>query len=115
MNKKSLIKNLLKDEILNKESYVFSLEYHKLTDKIGFFKLEAFDASAEKIIFKFKIQVDPSSPENAKSFASLKDGEENIQVGLVQLESKSLFSKFKEGITGSLGEGRIPFISGLFK
>lgn len=115
MNKKALIKALLKGEELNKESYIFSLEYHKLSEKVGFLKVEVLDANSEKIVFKFKIQVDPSTPENQKNFAELKDGEENIQVGLVQLESKSLLSKLKEGFTGSIGEGRIPFISGLFK
>lgn len=114
MTKKALIKALIKGEELNKESYIFSLEYHKLNEKIGFFKLDVLNAKEESI-FKFKIQMDASAPENAVNFGSLKDGEESYNVGLVQLENKSMFSKIKEGISGAIGEGRIPFISGLLK
>lgn len=115
MNKKALIKALLKDEDINKSSYVFSIEYIKVSEKIGFTKFGVYDANTEKVIFIFKIQVDPKAPENEKTFGALKDGEENLQVGLFQMESKSFLSKLKEGFTDSIGEGRIPFISGLFK
>ena len=103
MKKKSSFSEILKNETLTKESYLFQIEQTRAAQSIGFFKIEVFNYKKQSV-FKFKIQIDLS-----KELQKLKIGESISKVGLVSLSNKNFYQMLKGGIENAIGEGRIPF------
>lgn len=111
MDKSQLIKSLLDGEKPSKQTYIFAWENKKVTETLGFFKIEVMDTKQE-ILFKFKIQIDLTTEKNKSDYAKIPIGSSEVYVGLVELESKSFFSKIKEGIESAISSGKIPFLPG---
>lgn len=111
MDKSALINALLEGEKPSKQTYIFAWENQRVTEQLGFFKLEVLDHNRE-IIFKFKIQIDISSEKNKLEYSKIPIGGSQINVGMVELESKSFFGKLKEGIESAISNGKIPFLPG---
>lgn len=107
MKKKSPFTELLKNEIISKESYLFQIEQIKVSEQTYFFRLEVFD-SKQKSILKLKLQIEPD--ENLKK---LKMGSSISKVGLFSLASKNIFQLVKDGLGNAIGEGRLPFLPNL--
>lgn len=106
MKKKNPFIELLKNESLNKDSYLFQIEQSKMTEELAFLKIEVFNHKKETI-FKFKIQIDITD-----DLKKLPVGVISNKVGLLGLSSKNLFDLMKDGVEKAIREGRIPFIPG---
>ncbi|NWG28131.1 MAG: hypothetical protein HXY48_06300 [Ignavibacteriaceae bacterium] len=106
MKKKSPFTELLKDEKLTKDSYLFNIEHSRVSEEVVFLKFEVFNYQ-KKSIFKFKIQI--ALNDNLKS---IEIGKSRNQVGLVNLTGKNLYQIFKGGFSTAIEEGRIPFFPG---
>lgn len=105
MKKKSPFTELLKNEPLTKDSYLFNIEHSRFAEDIMFLTFEVFN-NQKKSVFKLKIQVDI-----VEDLKSLPVGKSSGKVGLVSLSSKNFFEMMKDGIGNAIGDGRIPFIS----
>lgn len=103
MKKKSPFTELLKNETLTKDSYLFHIEHFRASEETIFLKVEVFNYKLLSI-FKFKVQIDLD-----EDLKKLKVGGSINKVGLVNLSSKSFSQLFKDGLESAIGEGRIPF------
>ena len=107
MKKKSLFTELLKNEQLTKDSYLFNIEHSRISEEIMFLKFEVFNYQ-KKSVFKLKVQTDIF--ENLKSIPV---GKSTNKVGLISLTSKNFIQMIKDGIGNAVGDGRIPFFPGM--
>lgn len=116
-----LVSELLKGEPDEEARYVFVLEHLRTTKKYGFIKFEVF--SAKKTMLRVKLQQHipeqlPNAPfpinnqQNQFDWTKLQVGKRELIVGLLDVESKTLFEKLKEGFEVALEEGRVPFFPG---
>jgi hypothetical protein len=103
MKKKSPFTELLKNEKLTKDSYLFNIEHSRVSEEVVFLKFEVFNYQ-KKSIFKIKIQIDLN--DNLKS---VEIGKSRNQVGMVNLTGKNIFQIFKSGISTAIEEGRLPY------
>lgn len=103
MKKKSPFTELLKNELLTKDSYLFNVEHSRIAEDIMFLTFQVFNHD-QKSIFKLKVQVDIT-----ETLKSLPVGKSSSKVGLVSLSSKNFFEMMKDGIGNAIGDGRIPF------
>jgi len=123
-DKAKLLLELLKGEPQEEQRYMFVIEQHKVSMLYGFVKFEVF--SNEKTLFRFKIQQHisprPDAPmpyphlpaQQGFDWSKLEVGKKSYTAGFVDMESKSLWEKIKEGIDNCLEDGEIPFMpSGL--
>lgn len=104
MKKKSPFTELLKNEQLTKDSYLFNIEHSRISEEIMFLSFQVFNNN-QKSIFKLKVQVEIT--ENLKN---LPIGKSSNKVGLVSLSSKNFFELIKDGLGNAIGDGRIPFL-----
>lgn len=104
MKKKSPFTELLKNEQLTKDSYLFNIEHSRFAEDIMFLTFEVFN-SQKKSVFKLKIQVDI-----IEDLKNLPVGKSSSKVGLISLSSKNFFEMMKDGIGNAIGDGRIPFL-----
>jgi len=107
MGKKSPFTELLKNEQLTKDSYLFNIEHSRVSEDRLFLKFEVFNFKKE-VVFKFKIQIDMN-----ENFKNLKVGKSTNKVGFISLSNKNFFQMFKDGIDSAIGDGRIPFLPGI--
>lgn len=105
MKKRSPFTEILKNERITKDSYLFNIEHSRISDEIMFLTFEVFNYN-QKSIFKLKIQVDIT-----EDLKSLPVGKSSSKVGLVSLSSKNFLELMKDGIGNAIGDGRIPFLS----
>ncbi len=105
MKKRSPFTELLKNERITKDSYLFNIEHSRISDEIMFLTFEVFNYN-QKSIFKLKIQVNIT-----EGLKSLPVGKSSGKVGLVSLSSKNFLELMKDGIGNAIGDGRIPFLS----
>ncbi len=119
-HKVALLKQLLKDEPNEKLRHMFVLEHSKISEDVGFIKLEIFNT--EKCVFRAKIQEDASrrsrysetgNADPLFNWGKLRIGAKKLRVGLVDFESESVWQKFLKGCDAAVKAGRIPFLSGL--
>jgi len=108
MKKKSPFTELLKDEKLTKDSYLFNIEHSRISEDQLFLTFEVFNHKKE-LVFKFKIQIDVT-----ENFKTLGVGKSSNKVGLISLSNKSFFQIVKEGIENAVADGRVPFLPGSF-
>lgn len=106
MKKKALFTDLLKDEELTKDSYLFNIEHSRVSESCLFLKFEVFNYQ-EKSVFKLKVQIDLT-----EELKNIPMGKSINKVGLFTLESKNFFQILKDGIENSVSEGKIPFLHG---
>jgi hypothetical protein len=111
LEKSSLIDALLEDESITKDTYIFCLEHHKISDAQGFLKFQVLN-SEKQVVFNFKILQDLTDPNMQNVYNKIRIGDKKATVGLIQLESKSFFQIIKEGAETAVKEGRLPFIPG---
>ncbi len=104
MRKKSLFSELLQNESLNKDSYLFNIEHTRPSEELAFLKIEVFNNKMISI-FKFKIQT--YLDENLKK---IQVGTSINKVGMLNLSNKNFFQLIKDGAESAIGEGRIPFL-----
>jgi len=107
MKKKSPFTELLKNEELTKDSYLFNVEHSRVSEDQLFLKFEVFNYKKE-LVFKFKIQIDMN-----ENFKNLKVGKSINKVGFISLSNKNFFQMIKDGVGNAIGDGRIPFLPGI--
>ncbi len=107
MKKKSPFTELLKNETMTKDSYLFNIEHFRASEETIFLKIEVFNYKLLSI-FKFKVQI--YLDENLKK---LKVGGSINKVGLVSLSSKNVFQLIKGVLENAIEDGRIPFFPNL--
>ena len=108
MKKKSPFTELLRNEKLSKESYLFNIEHSRVTEDIIFLKFEVFSYQ-KKSVFKLKLQIDIN--DNLKNIPV---GKSISKVGLVSLSNRNFIQMFKDGVGNAVGDGRIPFFPGIW-
>ena len=106
MKKKSPFTELLKDEKLTKDSYLFNIEHSRVSEDVLFLKFEVFNYQ-KKSIFKLKIQI----PMN-ENLNNIQIGKSLSRVGLVNITGKNFFQSIRDGFQSAVGDGRIPFFPG---
>lgn len=106
MKKKSPFTELLKDEELTKDSYLFNIEQSRLAEDKMFLTFEVFNYQ-KKSVFKLKIQIDLT-----ESLKAVPVGKSINKVGFISLSEKNFCQMVKDGVGNAIGDGRIPFFPG---